>query len=819
MPLTKLMLKPGVNREGTIYSNSGGWYDGDKIRFRSGLPEKIGGWTQVSPFQFIGICRSLWVWSSATTGVSNTYIGLGTNAKYYIYYGGAYNDITPFLISPNTNLTTNTLTSNPFSAVSGSPTVTVNDTVTGITPNVGDYVVLTSTTTVGGLTISGQYIVTAVPSNTSFKIKASSNASSTGTGGGTVTIQYYYQSGLSIYTVGSGWGAGPWGGTTGSSTVSLTNPFTTTSSSYVVTVTQAAHGLSTGNSIFISSVANSVGGIPAKVLQQGFGVTVTGTNTYTINVSSAWTGSVSAATNVGGAVTIVLPYTTSTSTPAATGWGSAAAVGIGQQLRLWTNDNFGSDLVLAPRGGPIFYWQNSLGLSTSSKYLSTLANTSTLLTDSTTFSSGSSTINITSANAPYVYPYSYISGTGIPSNTYVTAVNNVTGVATISASTTSASSGSYSFSYSGAFVPNSTYQVLSSDVQEFIIAFGANPYTPGTPSTSFNPLLVRWSDQANAYQWIPQITNQSGEFALGNGSYIVGARSTRQEILVWTDSAIYSMQYIGAPYVWGFQLLMDNISIIGPNAMITVNNVTYWMGRDRFYMYNGTVQTLPCTIKQYIFEDINQNQAFQIFTGSNEGFNEVWWFYVSNSSGGTQVDKYAIYNYLDNIWYYGSMARTAWYQTGITQFPVAADYNSRLLYHENGNDDVSTGTPTAIDSYIQSSDIEVSPQDAGQHFGFVWRMFPDINFNSSTSNNPSVTIQLIPRNSSGSAYGSAANPAVTSLQDYTNIPAYTVQQFTGEVYTRLRGRQMAFRLESNGQIGVAWQLGTPRFDVRPDGRR
>jgi hypothetical protein len=242
-------------------------------------------------------------------------------------------------------------------------------------------------------------------------------------------------------------------------------------------------------------------------------------------------------------------------------------------------------------------------------------------------------------------------------------------------------------------------------------------------------------------------------------------------------------------------------------------------------MYNGTVQTLPCTIKQFIFEDINQNQGYQVFAGANEGFNEVWWFYVSidgnngsNTSPNTLVDRYAIYNYLDNIWYYGSMARTAWFQTGITQFPVAADYNGRLLYHENGNDDVSTGTPQAIDAYIQSSDIEVSPQDAGQHFGFVWRMFPDVNFNSSTSNNPSVTIQLIPRNSSGSVYGSAANPAVTSLQDYTNIPAYTVQQFTGEVFTRLRGRQMAFRIESTDK-GVAWQLGTPRYDVRFDGRR
>jgi hypothetical protein len=812
MPLTKLTLKPGLYREGTIYSSSGGWYDGDKVRFRSGLPEKIGGWTQVSNSTFNGVARSIWIWTSATTGISNNYIGIGTSTSYYIYFGGTYNDITP-IIQTDTSVT---LTTN------GTFTVTLTD--TSYSPNVGDYINFSTSYTVGGYTFFGNYQVLSTPTSTTYTI---STLTAPSAASGTVTVNYLYPSGTSIYTTGTGWGAGPWGGTTGFTTNSLTNPFTTTLSSYVVTVTQTAHGLSTGNSVTFLSVASSVGGIPAGVLQQSYPVTVTGTNTYTINVSAAYSGSV-AATTGGGAVTVFIPTTSSTSTPAATGWGSASGSGSassGTQLRLWSNDNFGADLLISPRGGPIFYWQNSQGVSSRAVSLQSLANSTTLLTDSTTFSSGSTSITVTSANAPYVYPYSYISGTGIPAGTYVVSINNVTGVATINNTTTAPSSGSYTYSYSGAFIPNSTYQVLSSDVQEFIIAFGANPYTPGAPTSSFNPLLVRWSDQANAYQWIPEITNQSGEYALGNGSYIVGARSTRQEILVWTDSALYSMQYIGAPYVWGFQLLMDNISIIGPNAMITVNNVTYWMGRDRFYMYNGTVQTLPCTIKQFIFEDINQNQGYQVFAGANEGFNEVWWFYVSidgnngsNTSPNTLVDRYAIYNYLDNIWYYGSMARTAWFQTGITQFPVAADYNGRLLYHENGNDDVSTGTPQAIDAYIQSSDIEVSPQDAGQHFGFVWRMFPDVNFNSSTSNNPSVTIQLIPRNSSGSVYGSAANPAVTSLQDYTNIPAYTVQQFTGEVFTRLRGRQMAFRIESTDK-GVAWQLGTPRFDIRPDGRR
>jgi len=709
MPLQKLTFRPGLNREGTIYSNEGGWFDGDKVRFRSGLPEKIGGWTQVTNNQYNGICRSLWAWSDTGVGTGNTYIGLGTNTKYYIYFGGNYNDITPIV-------QTSTLT-NPFTTSSGSSTVIVADST--YTPSRGDYVVFSGASTAGGILISGDYVVNAVYGSTAYSITASSTATSTTTGGGTVTAQYEYPTGLAVYQTGTGWGAGPWSGFYG-----------------------------TGSS-------------------------------------------------------------------SNTGWGVPASTGIGEQLRLWSNDNFGADLVIAPRGGPVFYWQDSNGLGTRAQYLSSLANTTTLLTDSTTFSASTTSITITSANAPYVYPYMYITGSGIPANTYIVSINNVTGVATLSQSTTSSSSGSYNVSYAGAFIPKETYQVITSAVQEFIICFGANPYSPGNPNTTFNSMLVRWSDQANAYQWIPELTNQSGEYTLTNGSQIIGARSTRQEILVWTDSALYSMQYIGAPYVWGFQILMDNISVMGPNSMITVNNITYWMGRDRFYMYDGTVKTLPCSLKQYVFEDLNSSQSYQVFAGANEGFNEVWWFYVNNESSSQQVNKYVVYNYLDNVWYYGNMNRSAWYQTGIVQYPIAADYNSRLLYHENGNDDLSTSSSQPITAYIQSSDFDI--QD-GQNFGFVWRIIPDVNFNSSTTNQPSVTMQVLPRQYSGSAYDTADNPTVQSSQNFSNAAAYTVNQFTGQVYTRLRGRQMAFRIESTG-LGVAWQLGAPRIDIRPDGRR
>ena len=702
MPLQKLQFRPGLNREGTDYSNEGGWYDGDKVRFRSGFPEKIGGWTQVSNSQYLGVCRSIWIWLDGDAGAGNTYIGLGTNIKYYIYFGGVYNDITPIV---QTDILTN-----PFTTNYGGNAYSVLVTDGTYNPGVGDYVFFSGASAVGGVTIAGDYAVTSVVSGTTYTITITSPATSA-TGGGTVTAQYEYPTGLNVYSIGTGWGAGPWSRGT---------------------------------------------------------------------------------------------------------WGSGYSSGIGQQLRLWSNDNYGADLVIAPRGGPIFYWADSTGVSARAQYLSTLANATTATSDNATFIIGVTSITVSSTVAPSLYPYMVITGTNIPAGTKI-ASSYITGSTTvpITATTTGASSGTYTFSYAGSFVPTATYQVIASSIQEFVIAFGANSYSPNNAATAFNPMLVRWSDQANAYQWIPQLTNQSGEYLLTNGSYIMGARATRQEILVWTDSCLYSMQYLGAPYVWGFQILMDNISVMSPNSMITVDNVTYWMGRDRFYMYSGRVEVLPCSLRQYIFGDINQDQAYQVFAGANEAFNEVWWFYVSQSSSNTVVDKYVIYNYLDRVWYYGTMGRTAWMQTGTQPYPVAADYNNRLLYHENGCDDLSTSATLPIDAYVQSSDFDIGD---GHNFGFVWRILPDVNFNGSTTNQPSVTMTVKPRQNSGTPYGAADNPQVQSAQNYTTVPEYTIQQFDGQVYTRLRGRQMSFRIESTG-VGVAWQLGSPRIDIRPDGRR
>jgi len=847
--LQKLQFRPGLNREGTDYSNEGGWFDGDHIRFRSGFPEKIGGWTQVSSLQYEGVCRSLWIWSDGDAGVGQQYIGVGTNTKYYIYFGGTYNDITPIIH-------TSTLT-NPFSTTSGSNIITVTD--AGYSPNIGDYVIFSGGTPVGGLTISGIYKIIDTPSLSTYTIQTPAPAISTTTGGGTVTASYEYPVGSAIYSVGTGWGSGPWGGVT-SPVIKLlgANPISTTSGSSTITVTQNSHGMSNGTSIVLSQLT-AVGGVSAEILNNSYVISSVTTNTYVITLPSSYKAT-STATGGGSSATVLQGSGNY-------GWGTSYSAGIGSQLRLWSNDNYGADLVIAPRGGPIFYWADQSTVSTHAKYLSEIANTTTNFIDTPTFGptitagsfvigqeykivfvgttdftligassntvgvtftatgvgSGTGTatllqtyITVTAANAPYVYPYMVITGENLPANTQV-APNYVTGSTTvpITTTTTGASSGNYNFSYAGAFVPINTYQVITSAIQEFIIAFGANSYVPNNAATTFNPMLVRWSDQGNAYQWIPQVTNQSGEYLLTNGSYIVGARATRQEILVWTDSCLYSMQYLGAPYIWGFQVLMDNISIMSPNSMITINNVTYWMGKDRFYMYSGRVEVLPCALRQYIFADINQDQAYQVFAGANEAFNEVWWYYVSSSSNGTKIDKYIIYNYLDRVWYYGNLNRSAWTQTGTQPYPIAADYNNRLLYHENGCDDLSTAATLPIDAYVQSSDFDIGD---GHNFGFVWRILPDVNFNGSTTNQPSVTMTVKPRQNSGTPYGAADNPQVQSAQNYTTIPEYTIQQFDGQVYTRLRGRQMSFRIESTG-VGVAWQLGSPRIDIRPDGRR
>ena len=641
--LQKLVFRPGINRESTTLANEGGWFESDKVRFRSGSPEKIGGWvadagltnsTLAPPTgSYWGVARSMWNWNNLS---GYNLLAVGTNLKYYIQngIGGTFHDITPIRLTTTAGEPT-------FAASPSSTTLTVTD--NGHGAQAGDFVTYTGAVSLGGVitaaVLNAEFQITAIVSNNVYTIQSpvAANGSDVGNGGAVVVAEYQITTGSDVYTVSVGWGAGGWGG-----------------------------------------------------INPGF---------------------------------------------ASTGWGSPApaGVGLGQQLRLWSESNYGQDLVFNPRGGALYYWANNANPNI--------------------FDRG---VQITATDAPTVCNF-----------------------------------------------------VMVSDASRFVLSFGVNDYG----SVVQNPLLVRWSDQEDYTSWTPAITNQAGSFALSKGSTIITALQSRQEILVWTDSAVYSMQYLGPPFVWGFQLLGDNISIAGPNAVTSANNITYWMGSDKFYMYSGRVETLPCSLRSYVYNDINMSQSFQFFAGTNEGFNEIWWYYCSANS--LVIDKYVVYNHLERIWYYGTLSRTAWLDSPLRTEPMATTYASQLLYHETGVDDGTTNPPSPITAFVQSSDFDIGD---GHNFGFVNRIIPDVTFDSSEVSTPMLNFTVRPRQFPGTAYGVANNPAVASANNYAGQRTYNVQQFTQQVFVRIRGRQMALRVGSD-TLGTQWQLGVPRIDVRPDGRK
>jgi len=710
MPLQKLQLRPGVNREGTTLANEGGWFECNKIRFRSGYPQKLGGWQPISSSTYIGTARSLWNW---VTLQGYNLLAVGTSSKYYVESGGTYNDITPIRA-------TETLT-DPFTTTNGSRVVIVTDVNHGATD--GDYVTFSGATTVGGLNLNGEFRITYINTN-SYSITASSAATSSATGGGTVTAKYQLNSGLEIYGYVTGWGAGLWGGfVLNTQQTALTVPLNASNTTISVTST--------------TGFSNATGTV---LINQELA-------TYTGNTATTFTGATRGANG-----TIATSHSNGSIVYNArvfTGWGESAAFGITQRLRLWSEANFGDYLIINPRGGSLYMWVPE-----------------------------------------------YTPGGSLLFTTPATLLSN-------------SSSGVYQTDTSCPIVANF---VMVSDSSRFVIAFGVNDYG----STAQDPMLIRWSDQEDYAVWAPAITNQAGSFRLSAGSEIIAAQQTRQEILVFTDGAVFSMQYLGPPFVWGFNILSDNISIAGPNVVATANNITYWMGKDKFYAYTGRVETLPSALRQYVFGDINMEQSDQFFAGTNEGYSEIWWYYCS--SGSSVIDRYVIYNYLDQVWYYGTLGRTAWLDSPLREYPMAATYSHTIVYHEIGNDDIEVnGTVNPIDSYIQSSDFDIGD---GHNFGFVWRMIPDITFDGSTTQTgtPEVTFTVRPRQNPGAAYGASPSPTVASAQSYAVQKNYTVQEFTEIVYTRIRGRQMAFKVSSN-QLGCQWQLGVPRIDVRADGRR
>ena len=691
--LKKILPKPGLVRENTRYTTEGGWYDCDKVRFRQGTPEKIGGWERISSATFLGVCRSLWSW--VTLGAQNL-IGLGTNLKFYISSGGSYYDVTPIR-------TAVTLT-NPFATTSGLPTITVTDASGGYTT--GDYVGFFPSTTISGVTLYGYYQLT-VTGATTYTINAGANANATASGlGGTVYAIYEVNVGPETAIPLTGWGAGAWG---------------------------------------------------------------TGT------------------------------------------WGVGGASS--EALRLWSQSNFGEDLVYGPRGGGIYYWDVSTGVTPLS-FTASVA-TPTVISTTASYPEGTPLRFIPDLGA--TMPTGLTPGTlyyvrnpvGTTFNISTTPTGSLVAVSGSGTGTSRIISNGYELSsFGGASgVPDEQNFLLVSDINRFVFAFGCT-----SENAVFDPMLIRWSDQEDPYNWTPAATNQAGSLRLSKGSELITAMQARQEVLVWSDAALYSLQYLGAPEVWGAQLMGDNISIVGQNATAYANSTAYWMGKDKFYAYNGRVQTMRCDLRQYIFSDINTNQYAQIFAGTNEGFNEVWWFYCSANSN--SVDRYVVYNYAEDIWYYGNMARTAWLDSGLLNYPLAATYNSNLVYHELGVDDNTTGTPAAITASITSSEFDL---DDGDRFMFVRRVLPDITFRGSTAGSPSGTLTLKPLKNSGSGYNDPESVGGDSNAAITRTATVPVEEFTGQVYIRIRGRQVAMKFESTG-LGVTWQLGSMRLDMKPDGR-
>ena len=698
MPLHKIVLKPGVNRENTRYTNEGGYYESDKVRFRQGTPEKIGGWVRISANTFIGVCRSLWNW--ITLGAQNL-LGVGTNSKFYIENGGAYYDITP--IRAEVTLT------GPFATTNLSTTVVVTDAAGGYES--GDYVTFYGGTAVGGITILGEYVISYLSAST-YTITSTTAATSTATGGGTVYAVYQVNTGPSYAVPLSGWGSGAWGS----------------------------------------------------------GV-----------------------------------------------WGASATSN--DAMRIWNQQNFGQDLLYGPRNGPLYLWSATVGLLPAVVTI-TIANpavvTSTIgIADKTAITLATTGALPTGLVVGTVYYTRYISSTSFnlsatPTGALITTSGSQSGVQTVSPR------GIALTDLNGASsVPLTQASFIISDASRFVILFGTNDFG----SSEFDPMLIRWSDQESYLEWAPAVTNQAGSVRLSHGSKIVTALQSRQEIIVWSDSALYSLQYLGPPYVWGTQLLVDNISIAGPNAAALGSGISFWMGVDKFYKYDGRVQTLRCDLRQYIFNDINLQQADQIFASTNEGFNEVWFFYCSSDS--IAVDRYVIYNYVEDIWMYGNLARTAWIDSGLRDNPIAATYSYNLVNHESGVDDNVSGTPAAIEASITSSQFDIGD---GHNMAFVWRMLPDLTFRGSTDGTtPSLTMQLLPLQNSGSGYNdpkSVGGTSATALQTVNATQTYPIDldTFTGQINIRVRGRQMAMRIASN-TLGTQWQLGSPRIDFRPDGRR
>tara|TARA_R110000765_G_scaffold40597_4_gene87206 strand:- start:20 stop:1873 length:1854 start_codon:yes stop_codon:yes gene_type:complete len=617
MALSKINFAPGVNKEGTEYSADSGWFDSDKVRFRKGRPEKIGGWTKFSETSFLGVCRSILDWASLE---SIRYIGLGTHLKFYVVSGDLFNDITPIRLTSGAGDPT-------FAAANGSSTITVTENAHGAVVN--DFVTFSDAASLGGTIIAAvlnqEYQVASVPTTNTFTIVAkdtsgvtvTANGSDTGNGGSSTVAAYQINTGTNSFATGTGWGTAGWG---------------------------------------------------------------------------------------------------------VTAFGSVSSLSSAGQLRLFSQDVFGEDLVFNPRGGGIYYWDESAG-------------------------TGSRGVNITS----------------------LSGASNA---------------------------PTIALQVMVSDIDQHVIAFGTNPIG----SSAIDPLFIRFSDQENAADWTPTATNTAGGVRINSGSQIIGAVQGRQEIIIFTDVSVHSMRFIGAPFTFQFQTISSDVSMISPNAAVNARGSIYFMDKGGFYVYNGSVQPLPCSVKEFVFSNLNEDQAFKVFAAENNAFSEVTWFYPVGT-GDTEVTNYVTFNYAENLWSVGTLVRGAWRGAGTRNNPLASSIitstDANYLYsHEDGFDDDGS----AMTAFIESGDLEM---DDGERFMLIRRIIPDFAF-SGTTGDASIDMTI-----KGKDF---------PLQDASTLSSSTVTSSTLQNHIRVRSRSPIVRLESTG-VGYGWRLGNLRFDIRTDGKR
>ena len=617
MALSKINFAPGVNKEGTEYSADSGWFDSDKVRFRKGRPEKIGGWTKFSETSFLGVCRSILDWASLE---SIRYIGLGTHLKFYVVSGDLFNDITPIRLTSGAGDPT-------FAAANGSSTITVTENAHGAVVN--DFVTFSDAASLGGTIIAAvlnqEYQVASVPTTNTFTIVAkdtsgvtvTANGSDTGNGGSSTVAAYQINTGTNSFATGTGWGTAGWG---------------------------------------------------------------------------------------------------------VTAFGSVSSLSSAGQLRLFSQDVFGEDLVFNPRGGGIYYWDESAG-------------------------TGSRGVNITS----------------------LSGASNA---------------------------PTIALQVMVSDIDQHVIAFGTNPIG----SSAIDPLFVRFSDQENAADWTPTATNTAGGVRINSGSQIIGAVQGRQEIIIFTDVSVHSMRFIGAPFTFQFQTISSDVSMISPNAAVNARGSIYFMDKGGFYVYNGSVQPLPCSVKEFVFSNLNEDQAFKVFAAENNAFSEVTWFYPVGT-GDTEVTNYVTFNYAENLWSVGTLVRGAWRGAGTRNNPLASSIitstDANYLYsHEDGFDDDGS----AMTAFIESGDLEM---DDGERFMLIRRIIPDFAFSGITGD-ASIDMTI-----KGKDF---------PLQDASTLSSSTVTSSTLQNHIRVRSRSPIVRLESTG-VGYGWRLGNLRFDIRTDGKR